>query len=96
MSSVPGVPYWPPGRSIDRLVQQGEVEAVGTAGEDWMGAPLKVEGRMIGVMAVQSYTQGSPFRPGGPGSFGVRLHPGGPGDRAQAYGAGDPQSVIDR
>jgi diguanylate cyclase (GGDEF)-like protein/PAS domain S-box-containing protein len=43
---------------FDRLVQQGEVEAVGTVGVDWMGAPLKVEGRMIGVIAVQSYTQG--------------------------------------
>jgi diguanylate cyclase (GGDEF)-like protein/PAS domain S-box-containing protein len=42
---------------FDRLVQQGEVEVVGTVFVDWMGAPLKVEGRMIGVMAVQSYTQ---------------------------------------
>ncbi|MBE3145191.1 MAG: diguanylate cyclase, partial [Planctomycetes bacterium] len=41
---------------FDRLVRQGEVDVVGTAGEDWMGAPLKVEGRMIGVMAVQSYS----------------------------------------
>jgi diguanylate cyclase (GGDEF)-like protein/PAS domain S-box-containing protein len=42
----------------DRLIQQGEVEALGTAGVDWLGVPLKVGGRMIGVMAVQSYTQG--------------------------------------
>jgi diguanylate cyclase (GGDEF)-like protein len=42
---------------FDRLVQQGEVELVGTVGVDWMGAPLKVEGRMIGVMTVQSYIQ---------------------------------------
>jgi diguanylate cyclase (GGDEF)-like protein len=46
---------------FDRLIQQGEVEAVGTVGVDWMGAPLKVEGRTIGVMAVQSYTQGIHF-----------------------------------
>jgi diguanylate cyclase (GGDEF)-like protein/PAS domain S-box-containing protein len=46
---------------FDRLVGQGEVEKVGTVGEDWMGAPLQVEGRMIGVMAVQSYTQGIHF-----------------------------------
>ncbi|MCX6036017.1 MAG: sensor domain-containing diguanylate cyclase, partial [Chloroflexi bacterium] len=39
------------------LVLQGEVEAVGTVGVDWMGAPLKVEERLIGVMAVQSYTE---------------------------------------
>jgi diguanylate cyclase (GGDEF)-like protein/PAS domain S-box-containing protein len=41
----------------DRLVGQGEVEPVGTAFVDWMGAPLKVEERIIGVMAVQSYTE---------------------------------------
>jgi len=46
---------------FDRLVGQGEVETVGTVGVDWMGAPLKVEGRIIGVMAVQSYTQGVHF-----------------------------------
>jgi len=40
---------------LERLVQKGEVEVVGTLGEDWLGAPLKVEGRTIGVMAVQSY-----------------------------------------
>jgi diguanylate cyclase (GGDEF)-like protein len=43
--------------TFDRLVQQGEVEVVGTVGVDWMGAPLRVEGRMIGVMAVQSYKE---------------------------------------
>jgi diguanylate cyclase (GGDEF)-like protein/PAS domain S-box-containing protein len=46
---------------FDRLVRQKEVEVVGTTGEDWMGAPLKVEGRIIGVMAVQSYSQGIHF-----------------------------------
>ncbi|HEX7540904.1 MAG TPA: PAS domain S-box protein, partial [Anaerolineales bacterium] len=46
---------------LDRLVAQGEVEAVGTVGVDWMGAPLRVEGRMIGVMAVQSYKEGIHF-----------------------------------
>ena len=46
---------------FDRLVQQGEVEVVGTVSVDWLGAPLKVEGRIIGVMAVQSYTQGIHF-----------------------------------
>ena len=46
---------------FDRLVEQGEVEQVGTPGVDWMGAPLKAEERMIGVMAVQSYTEGIHF-----------------------------------
>ncbi len=46
---------------FDQLVQEGEVEVVGTRGEDWMGAPLKVEDRIIGVMAVQSYSKGIHF-----------------------------------
>ena len=40
---------------LERMVQHGEVDVVGTLGEDWLGAPLKVEGRTIGVMAVQTY-----------------------------------------
>ena len=43
---------------IERLVQQGLVERLGTMSVDWMGAPLKVEGTLIGVMAVQIYTPG--------------------------------------
>jgi len=42
---------------LDELIEQGEVDVVGTRGEDWMGAPLKVEGRIIGVMVVQSYSK---------------------------------------
>jgi PAS domain S-box-containing protein len=56
-----GRPLLAPTEIFDRLVQQGEVEVMGTASEDWMGAPLKVEGRIIGVMAVQSYSKGVHF-----------------------------------
>jgi diguanylate cyclase (GGDEF)-like protein/PAS domain S-box-containing protein len=52
-----GHPLLAPPEVFDRLVQQREVEIVGTPGEDWMGAPLTVEGRIIGVMAVQSYSK---------------------------------------
>jgi diguanylate cyclase (GGDEF)-like protein len=47
--------------TFDHLIQQGEVEVVGTLSVDWLGAPLKVEERMIGVISVQSYTQGIHF-----------------------------------
>jgi diguanylate cyclase (GGDEF)-like protein/PAS domain S-box-containing protein len=40
---------------IDQLVQQGELELIGRKGEDWLGVPLKIEDRIIGVMATQSY-----------------------------------------
>jgi HD-GYP domain-containing protein (c-di-GMP phosphodiesterase class II) len=42
---------------FDVLVEQGEVESVGAPSIDWLGVPLKVENRIIGVMAVQSYTE---------------------------------------
>ncbi|MGD0878092.1 MAG: diguanylate cyclase [Anaerolineales bacterium] len=45
----------------NRLVGEGEVEPVGTAFVDWMGAPLKTAGRTIGVMAVQNYKKGIRF-----------------------------------
>jgi diguanylate cyclase (GGDEF)-like protein/PAS domain S-box-containing protein len=51
-----GTPLLVTRAQFDRLAGQGDVEVVGTPFEVWMGAPLKVEGRMIGVMAVQSYT----------------------------------------
>ncbi len=56
-----GQPLLVPPEEFDRLVREGEVEVVGTTGVDWMGAPLKLEGRIIGVMAVQSYTDGVHF-----------------------------------
>ena len=46
---------------FDRLVGLGEFEAVGTVGVDWMGAPLKGEAGVIGVMAMKSYTEGIRF-----------------------------------
>ncbi len=48
--------------TYDQLIQKGEVEVVGTASEDWLGVPLKTNGRIIGVMAVQSYTKGIHFQ----------------------------------
>ncbi len=38
------------------LTQQGEIELVGTQSTIWIGVPLKVDGKTLGVMAVQHYT----------------------------------------
>ena len=38
------------------LVKIGELTLIGTKPIDWLGAPLKVEEHIIGVMAVQSYS----------------------------------------
>ena len=48
-------------QEIERLVSEGLVERLGTISADWMGAPLKVEDRMIGVMAVQIYQPGNHY-----------------------------------
>ena len=42
----------------NELLEKGEIEIVGTRGVDWLGVPLKVKGKTIGVLAVQSYTKG--------------------------------------
>jgi diguanylate cyclase (GGDEF)-like protein/PAS domain S-box-containing protein len=57
-----GRPFWASREIFDQLVGQGEVQPVGALDGDWMGAPLKVEGRMIGVMVIQSDTQGLHFK----------------------------------
>jgi diguanylate cyclase (GGDEF)-like protein/PAS domain S-box-containing protein len=59
-----GSPLLAPRQVYEQLIKKGDVEAVGTVSEDWMGAPLKVEGRIIGVMVVQSYSKGIHFNPG--------------------------------
>ncbi|HSD33445.1 MAG TPA: PAS domain S-box protein [Gemmatimonadales bacterium] len=40
------------------LEQAGEVETIGTPSLDWLGVPLKVGERTLGVLAVQSYSSG--------------------------------------
>lgn len=50
-----GHPFLATREELERLVKLGEVEVIGTLGVDWLGAPLKIEGRTIGVMTVQSY-----------------------------------------
>jgi len=43
---------------IRQLEESGEVEPVGTTSIDWLGVPLKIQDRIIGAMAVQSYKEG--------------------------------------
>lgn len=40
---------------FDALVARGDVEPIGAASIDWLGVPLRVGDRTIGVLAVQSY-----------------------------------------
>jgi len=43
------------------LVARGEVESVGTPSIDWLGVPLAIKEQIIGILAVQSYTEGVRF-----------------------------------
>lgn len=47
-----------PPQVFDELVKKGEVELIGAPSIDWLGVPLKVQDKVIGILVVQSYTEG--------------------------------------
>jgi len=47
---------------FENLVNKGEVESIGAPSIDWLGVPLKIDGQTIGVLVVQSYTEGVRYR----------------------------------
>lgn len=53
-----GKPLWAPEEVFQELVQQEEVEKVGSDSIDWIGVPLKLAERVTGVMVAQSYAEG--------------------------------------
>lgn len=42
--------------SVKEMINSGDVEMVGTPSKIWLGVPLKIKEEVIGVLAVQSYT----------------------------------------
>ncbi len=50
-----GKPLFAPCKLQDELIRQGEIEIIGTPSLIWLGVPLKIENKVIGVIAVQSY-----------------------------------------
>jgi PAS domain S-box-containing protein len=40
------------------LEKSGEVESIGAPSIDWLGVPLKLDGQIIGVLVLQTYTEG--------------------------------------
>ncbi|TME34809.1 MAG: GAF domain-containing protein, partial [Chloroflexi bacterium] len=59
-----GVPqFWDAKRGRE-LIAQGEIEEVGAFAVEWLGVPLKADGRSIGVIAVQSYREDRRYAPG--------------------------------
>ena len=41
---------------LRKLEKSGDIEMFGTDAEIWLGVPLKIEGKVTGVLAIQSYT----------------------------------------
>jgi response regulator RpfG family c-di-GMP phosphodiesterase/PAS domain-containing protein len=56
-----GKPLLAPEDVFNQLEAAGEVESIGSPSVDWLGVPLKAEDEIIGVLVVQSYTQGVLF-----------------------------------
>ncbi len=46
---------------IKEIIAKGEIEIVGTLPVDWFGIPLRVGDETLGVLAVQSYSEGIRF-----------------------------------
>ncbi len=53
-----GKPLLASPEKFDELYAEGEVERVGSVPIDWLGVPLRTRGSTIGVLVVQSYTEG--------------------------------------
>jgi PAS domain S-box-containing protein len=56
-----GAPLLAPPEVFDDLAREGYVDLVGEKSVDWMGVPLRIGERTIGVMVVQSYTESVRF-----------------------------------
>ncbi len=53
-----GKPFYASTEGYERLVAQGEVVRIGPMSIDWVGVPLVAEGTILGVLVIQTYTEG--------------------------------------
>jgi PAS domain S-box-containing protein len=53
-----GLPLLASPEIFKKLEEEGEVISIGPPSIDWLGVPLKIRGKTIGVLTVQSYTEG--------------------------------------
>src|SRR6266852_1549246 len=60
----PGQPLLATPEVYEQLVAAGEAELIGAPSIDWLGVPLKVKDRTIGVVVTQTYSQGVRYREG--------------------------------
>lgn len=53
-----GLPLLASPEIFKRLEEKKEVVSIGPPSIDWLGVPLKIRGKTVGVLTVQSYTEG--------------------------------------
>ena len=53
-----GLPLLATPEVFEEMVHQGDVDEVGAPSIDWLGVPLTLENRTIGVVTVQTYSEG--------------------------------------
>lgn len=56
-----GSPIWAPPDVFEELLRNGDIEILGTPAVDWLGVPLTANDEVMGVMVIQSYTEGVCF-----------------------------------
>jgi GAF domain-containing protein len=52
-----GIPMLLTMDDYEELIARGEIELIGEPSVDWLGAPLRAEGRTVGAIVVQSYRE---------------------------------------
>ena len=57
MCCATGLPLFASPEVFADMVRHGEVELIGGSSVDWVGVPLKVQDKVIGVIAVQTYSE---------------------------------------
>ena len=69
---------------FEDLIARGEVEAIGAPSLDWLGVPLIISDKTIGVLVVQTYRENIRYRQTEKDILDVRVAARRGGDRAQA------------
>lgn len=55
------IPLFAHEKEMNELEKKGEIELIGAPSKIWLGVPLLIQGKVIGVMAVQSYEDENAF-----------------------------------
>src|SRR2546425_6716691 len=50
-----------PYTTLFRSIEDGKADLIGTPAVDWIGVPLKAKDEIIGVLVIQSHTEGLTF-----------------------------------